>query len=717
MRNLNPSRAGLAAVAILALAARTAAADPQPAPPMPDNPFFSESTLPFHLPPFDRIMDSDYTPAFERGMADQLKEDDAIASNPDKPTFDNTIVAMERSGRILARVSSVFFNLKDANGDAEMRKIDTAMAPRLSAHNDAIYLNAALFARVQAVFDQRSTLSLDPESLRLLERYHRDFVRAGARLSDADKARLRDLNAQIASLESTFRQNVLAEKNASSIVVHDRAELAGLSDSEIASLQQAAVEEKKPGEYVIRIVNTTGQAALASLENRALRERIMETSLGRGSSGGPFDNQATVVQLARKRAERATLLGYESHAAYQVEIGTARTVAAVDELLGKLVPPAVAKAKREAADMQAVIDQEHGGFQLASWDWDFYSEKVRTARYSFDESQLKPYFELNRVLVDGVFFAAHQLYGITFKERHDLPVYQPDVRVFEVYDKDGSPLAILLEDFYARPSKIGGAWMNEYVSQSGLFGDSPVVGNHHNIPKPAPGEPTLLTFDEVTTLFHEFGHGLHGMFSHVKYPLFAGTNVARDFVEYPSQVNEMWAAWPEVVRNYAKNYKTGEPMPIDLLNKMLATRKFNQGFATTEYLKAVLEDQAWHTLKADQVPSDVAAFETATFKKNGADFAPVPPRYRSTYFSHVFASDEYSAGYFSYIWADVLVADSIEWFANHGGLTRANGDHFRATVLSNGGSIEAMTLFGEFTGGGPEIGPLLRHRGLDESGN
>jgi peptidyl-dipeptidase Dcp len=717
MRNLNPSRAGLAAVAILALAARTAAADPQPAPPMPDNPFFSESTLPFHLPPFDRIMDSDYTPAFERGMADQLKEDDAIASNPDKPTFDNTIVAMERSGRILARVSSVFFNLKDANGDAEMRKIDTAMAPRLSAHNDAIYLNAALFARVQAVFDQRSTLSLDPESLRLLERYHRDFVRAGARLSDADKARLRDLNAQIASLESTFRQNVLAEKNASSIVVHDRAELAGLSDSEIASLQQAAVEEKKPGEYVIRIVNTTGQAALASLENRALRERIMETSLGRGSSGGPFDNQATVVQLARKRAERATLLGYESHAAYQVEIGTARTVAAVDELLGKLVPPSVAKAKREAADMQAVIDQEHGGFQLASWDWDFYSEKVRTARYSFDESQLKPYFELNRVLVDGVFFAAHQLYGITFKERHDLPVYQPDVRVFEVYDKDGSPLAILLEDFYARPSKIGGAWMNEYVSQSGLFGDSPVVGNHHNIPKPAPGEPTLLTFDEVTTLFHEFGHGLHGMFSHVKYPLFAGTNVARDFVEYPSQVNEMWAAWPEVVRNYAKNYKTGEPMPIDLLNKMLATRKFNQGFATTEYLKAVLEDQAWHTLKADQVPSDVAAFETATFKKNGADFAPVPPRYRSTYFSHVFASDEYSAGYFSYIWADVLVADSIEWFANHGGLTRANGDHFRATVLSNGGSIEAMTLFGEFTGGGPEIGPLLRHRGLDESGN
>ena len=456
---------------------------------------------------------------------------------------------------------------------------------------------------------------------------------------------------------------------------------------------------------------------MSSLENRALRQHIMEVSLGRGSHGGAYDNQATVSRMATVRAERAALLGYPSHAAYQVEIGTSRTVANVDKLLDQLVGPSVAKARREAADMQSIIDKENGGFQLAAWDWDFYSEKVRKARYDFDEGQLKPYFELNHVLLDGVFFAAHELYGLSFKERHDLPVYRPEVRVFEVSDADGKPLALLLEDFYARPSKQGGAWMNEYVSQSALTGNLPVVANHHNIPMPAAGEPTLLTPDEVITLFHEFGHGLHGMFSHVTYPYFAGTNVARDFVEYPSQVNEMWAVFPDVVKNYAKHYKTGAPMPKELLDKMLATRKFNQGFETTEYLKAVLLDQAWHTLKADQVPTDVAGLETATFLKFHADFAAVPPRYRSTYFSHVFASDEYSAGYFSYIWADVLVADSIEWFKANGGLKRESGAHFRATVLSHGGSVEALDLFHEFTGTDPDVAPLLRLRGLDESGN
>jgi peptidyl-dipeptidase Dcp len=680
---------------------------------MPENPFFTESPLPFHLPPFDRITDACYRPAFDRGMSDQLKEVEAIASSPDKPTFDNTIASMERSGRLLARVSLVFFNLKDANTDDEMKKIESDVAPLLAAHGDAIYLNGALFKRIEALYETRASLGLDPESLRLLERYHRDFVRAGARLSDPDKTRLKAMNSELASLLATCGQNVLNEKNASSVVVHDRSELAGLTDSEIALLAEDAKDEGKPGEYVIRIKNTTGQPLMSSLQNRALRQRIMETSLARGSHGGPFDNQATIIRIAKLRAEQAALLGYESHAAYRVEDQTARTVGAVDNILAQLVPAAVAKARREAADMQTIIDREHGGFKVASWDWDFYAEKVRKARYDFDESQLKPYFELNHVLQDGVFFAAHRLYGLTFKERHDLPVYQADVRVFEVYDSDGQPLALLLEDFYARPSKLGGAWMNEYVSQNSLFGDKPVVGNHHNIPKPADGEPTLLTFDEVVTLFHEFGHGLHGMFSHVRYPLFAGTSVPRDFVEYPSQVNEMWAAWPEVVKNYAKHYKTGEPMPTALLDKMLATQKFNMGFETLEYLKATLLDQGWHTLRADQVPSDVGAFETAVFKKYGADFDPVPPRYRSPYFQHAFAGG-YSAGYYSYIWSDVLVADSIEWFKNHGGLKRESGDHFRATVLSNGGSVEAMTLFHEFTGSDPDIGPLIRHRGLDE---
>jgi peptidyl-dipeptidase Dcp len=709
-------RGGLLSVAVLVLAAKPAFSATQPESPMAENPFFQKSTLPFNLPPFDKITDDTYAPAFERGMADQTREVEAIASNPDKPTFDNTIVAMERSGQLLNRVSVVFYDLNDANTDDAMQKIESDMAPKLSAQNDAIYLNGTLFARIKALYDDRQALGLDPESLRLLERYHRDFVRAGANLSDADKARMKAMNAELATLMATYSQNTLKEKNAGSIAVHDRADLAGLSDTEIATAASAAKSEHKDGEFVLPLLNTTGQPSLSSLENRALRQRIMEASLARGSQGGPYDNQATVGRIVTLRAQQAALLGFDSFAAYRVANQTALTVGAVDNLLSQLVGPAVAKAKREAADMQAIVDRENGGFKIASWDWDFYSEKVRKDRYAFDESQLKPYFELNSVLTNGVFFAANKLYGLTFKEVHDLPVYQPDVRVFEVYDADGSPLALLLEDFYARPSKHGGAWMNEFVSQSALFGDKPVVANHHNIPKPPAGEPTLLTFDEVTTLFHEFGHGLHGMFSHVHYPTFAGTSVPRDFVEYPSQVNEMWAAFPEVVKNYAKHYKTGEPMPTALLDKMLATRKFNQGFATTEYLKATLLDQAWHTLKPDQVPSDVPAFEVATFKKYGADFDPVPPRYRTTYFSHAF-SGGYAAGYYSYIWADVLVADSIEWFQKNGGLLRSNGDHFRATVLSHGGSVEAMTLFQEFTGGGPEIGPLLRHRGLDEPGN
>ena len=588
------------------------------------------------------------------------------------------------------------------------------MAPKLSAQQDAIHLNSALFARIQSLYDDREKLGLDTEAKWLLERYYKDFVRAGAKLSESDKTKLKAMNAELATLQTSFEQNVLKEKNASSIVVEKRDDLAGLSESDIAAATAAAKAEHKEGKFVLPLLNTSGQPSLASLQNRALRERIMKTSLARNSHGGEFDNRTVVTRTAKLRAERATLLGYANHAAYQLEDQTAGNVETVNKLLAQLAPPAVANARREGADMQAVIDQEHGGFQLASWDWDFYSEKVRKARYAFDESELRPYFELNHVLIDGVFFAAGKLYGLTFKERHDLPVYQPDVRVFEVFDKDGQPLALFLVDYYARSSKRGGAWMNEYVEQSELFGTKPVVANHLNIPKPPAGQPTLLTFDEVTTAFHEFGHALHGMFSHVKYPRFSGTNVPRDFVEYPSQVNEMWAIWPEVLKNYAKHYQTGEPMPAALLDKMLATEKFNQGFKTTEYLAATLLDQSWHQLKPAEVPTDALAFEASALQKAGVDLPTVPPRYRTTYFSHAFAGG-YSAGYYSYIWSEVLDADSVDWFKQHGGLKRENGDHFRETLLSWGGSQDAMVLFRNFTGGEPDIAPLLKRRGLDQA--
>lgn len=682
---------------------------------MSDNPLLSESSLPYHAPPFDRIKDEHYTPAFEKGMADQLKEVEAIANNKDKPTFENTIVALERSGDLLERVDRIFSNLAACNTNPALQKIEKDMAPKLSAHQDAIHLNGPLFARVQSLYDNRDKLGLDPESKWLIERYDKDFVRAGAKLSDADKEKLKAINAELAALQTTFSQDVLKEKNASSVVVDSRAELDGLSEAEIAATSAAAKTEGKEGKFVIQLQNTTGQPALTSLKNRALRERIMQTSLARNSHGGEFDTRKVVTRTAKLRAERATLLGYATHAAYQLEDQTAKTVDTVNKMLGQIAPLAVANAQHEAADMQRVIDEEKGGFQLASWDWAFYSEKVRQARYAFDESQVKPYFELNHVLNEGVFFAANKLYGLTFKERHDIPVYQPDVRVFEVFDKDGKPLALFFGDYYARSSKHGGAWMNAYVRQSDLLGMKPVVANHLNIPKPEAGKPTLLTFDEVTTMFHEFGHALHGMFSRVKYPRFSGTSVPRDFVEYPSQVNEMWATWPEVLQNYAKHYQTGAPMPQELLDKVVASEKrFNQGFKTTEYLAATLLDQAWHQFTSQDVPDDALAFEADALKKEHVDLAAVPPRYRSAYFSHAFAGG-YSAGYYSYIWSEVLDADSVEWFKAHGGLKRENGDHFRETLLSRGGSDDVMKFFHDFTGRDPYIEPLLKRRGLDQA--
>ena len=706
-----PKARSLALLATMQIAAiATAAQDSLPM--TTDNPLLIESTLPYHLPPFDKIKDEHFMPATEACMKAELKEVDAIAANAEQPSFDNTVVALEQSGRLLDRTERIFSNLNAADTNPARQKIETELAPKLSAHRDAILLNPKLFARIEELYSNRDKLGLDPESNYLLERYYKDFVRAGAKLSDSDKEKLKKINSELATLQTQFDQNILKEKNASSIVVDRREDLAGLSDNQIAAASAAAKDEHKEGKFVLRLQNTTDQPVLGSLQNRRLRERIMQSSLSRNSKGGPFDTREIVIRTAQLRAERAKLLGYENHAAYQLEDQTAKNISTVNKLLADLAVPAVANARREAADMQKIVDEEKGGFQIASWDWDFYSEKLRKARYQFDESDVRPYYELNHVLVDGVFFAAGKLYGVTFKERHDLPVYQADVRVFEVYDADGQPLALFLGDYYARPSKRGGAWMNAYVQQNGLFGTKPVVANHLNIPKPPAGEPTLLTHDEVRTAFHEFGHALHGMFSNVKYPRFSGTSVPRDFVEYPSQVNEMWANWPEVLKNFAKHYKTGEPIPQELFDKVVAAEKFNQGYKTTEYLAASLLDQAWYQLKPSDVPKDALAFEAASLKKAGVDFAPVPPRYRSPYFSHAF-SGGYSAGYYSYIWSEVLDADSVEWIKEHGGLKRENGDRFRQTLLSRGGSADALTLFKDFVGREPYVEPLLQRRGLE----
>ena len=679
-----------------------------------NNPFFAESPLYMHYPQFDKIEDADYLPAFELGMKEQLVEIGAIANQAGAPTLDNTLIPMARSGQLLNRVATVFYAMTAADTNDDLENIQSEMAPKLSAHNDQILLDSKLFARIQAIYDQRDTLELDPESYRLIEETYKNFVRAGAQLSDADKEILKAMNAELASLQTTFSQNVLNEVNASAVIVDSREELTGMTEGNIEAAAESAKTEGMDGRYRIALLNTSQQPPLASLEDRGLRQRIMESSLTRGSRGGEYDNREMLSRVAKIRAERAQLMGYANHAAYGLENQTAQTTEAVNDRLASLAPPAVANAKREAADIQAIIEAEGGDFKLASWDWDFYAEKVRQQRYNFDAAQLRPYFEMNNVLEKGVFFAAEQVFGITFKERHDLPVYQENVRVFEVFEADGSTLALFLMDPYARPSKRGGAWMNSYVDQSILMGNKPIVANHLNITKPVSAdEPTLMTFDEVTTMFHEFGHALHGMFSNVKYPQFSGTSVPRDFVEYPSQVNEMWSIWPVILENYAINYQTGEPMPRELLDKVLETQKFNQGYSTTEYLAASILDQKWHQLLPEEVPTaeNVLAFEAKALQDAGVAMDTVPPRYRSTYFSHIIGG--YSAGYYAYIWSEVLDADTVEWFKQNGGMTRENGDHFRQTLLSRGGAEDAMVLFKNFRGADPDIQPLLDRRGLN----
>lgn len=676
------------------------------------NPFFAPSPLPLHYPQFDKIRDSDFAPAFDRGMAEHLKEIDAIANDPAEPTFENTIVALERSGVVLERAQIVFQNLIGADTNDARNLLRKQYAPKFAQHDDAVSLNEKLFARIDALYERRKALRLDPESDRLLERIHRDFVRAGAKLSDADKAKLKSMNAELATLNAQFSQNVLDEVNAAAIVVDTAAELDGLTPEQIATAAAEAKSRKLDGKYVLTLLNTTGQPYESQLTNRALRQRLHEASIARGSQGGEYDNREIISRTMKLRAERARLLGFPNYATYVLENQTARTPEAVNRMLAQLTPPAIANAKREAAELQAVIDKEGGGFQLAPWDWAYYAEKVRAEKYAFDDAQLRPYLELTNVYEKGVFLAAQQVYGLTFKRRTDLPVYHPDVLVYDVLGAKGERVAIFILDVYARKSKRGGAWMNNYVHQSRLTGDKPVVANHLNVTKPAAGQPTLLTWDEAKGAFHEFGHALHGMLSDVRYPYFSGTRVPRDFVEFPSQFNEMWLDWPTVLKSYARHYQTGEPIPQELVDKVLAAAKFNQGFATTEYLGAALLDQRWHQLAPEDVPAaaDVTKFEANALAADGIAFAAAPPRYRTTYFSHIMAG--YGAGYYAYIWAEVLAANAVEWFKSHGGPTRENGEHFRKTLLSRGGSEDAMALFRSFAGHDPKIEPLLEKRGL-----
>ncbi len=703
----------LAACVLLAACQSTGPITTPSTPSSSSNPLFSASTLPYQTPPFDLIRDEHYLPAFEEGMRQHRAEIEAIANSPEPPTFVNTVEAMERSGALLLRTSKVFFNVSSANTNETMQKVEAEISPKLSAHSDAISMNPRLYARVKTLYDKRDALGLDAESRRLLERTYRNFLRAGATLGEADQATLRKLNEEESSLSTKFREKLLADTAASAVVVDDKAMLAGFSDAQIAAAAERAKESKLEGKYVIALQNTTGQPSLGSLENRELRQRILAASEARGSHGGENDTTAIAQRLAQLRAQKAKLLGFPTYAAYVLDDQGAKTPENAFKLMTDLVPGATAKARAEVAKIQQRIDAQNGGFALSAADWDFYAEQVRKAEYDLDESEVMPYFELDRVLRDGVFFAANQLYGITFKERTDLPVYHPDVRVWEVFNEEGTPLALYYGDFYARSNKGGGAWMEAYVDQNQITGTKPVVYNVTNFTKPAPGQKALLTYDDLTTLFHEFGHALHGMFSNVRYRSLSGVNVPNDFGEFPSQVNEHCILEPRIFANYAKHSETGAPMPQALVDKIRKSRTFNQGYATTEYLASALVDMAWHTQPAGAPLQNVKEFEKSALDRFGIAVPQVPPRYHTPYFAHIF-SGAYAAGYYAYLWSEVIGHDAYYWFMENGGMTRANGQRFRDMVLSRGGSMDAAEMYRAFRGRDPIVEPLLVERGLKE---
>ena len=675
------------------------------------NPFANPSPLFDQAPPFDRIHDADYQPALEEGMRRQLAEIAAIARDSAAPTFDNTILAMERSGALLRRVSKVFSAITSANTDDTLQQVQEEEAPRLAAHSDAIFLNDTLFRRVKSVYDRRENLGLDSLQQFLVRRYYKDFVRAGALLADSDKAKLRAYNEEEAKLSTEFQLRLLAATKAGALVVTDSTQLDGLTAGEIAAAAQAARDRKLEHAWVLPLQNTTQQPAQAELRNRALRERLFEASVTRAEHGDSNDTRRIITRLAELRAERARLLGFPSRAAYVLDDQMAKTPEAAIKLATDLVPAATAKARSEAAAMQALIDAQHGGFTLAPWDWQYYAEQVRKAQYDLDESQLKPYFVLDTVLADGLFYSANQLYGLTFKERKDLPVYQSDVRVFEVFDADGSSRGLFYCDYFKRDNKQGGAWADGFVDGASLLGTKPVAFNVANFTKPAPGQPALLTFDDVTTMFHEFGHALHLLMSDVPYPRLAGFNVPTDFAEFPSQFNEHWALYPTVFARYARNYRTGAPMPQALVDRIRRARTFDQGFALTEYLEASLLDMAWHTLPPGPEVANVERFDSAALARWHVAMAAVPPRYHSTYFAHIWDSG-YDANYYAYLWAEVLEDDAYAWFTAHGGLTRANGQRLRDMLLSRGGTGDMAVLYRAFRGRDPSVQPLLEARGL-----
>ncbi len=668
------------------------------------NPLLSASTLPCGLPPFARIRPSDYAEAIGAGLAEHLVEIQAIVDNPVPANFENTAVAMEKAGQLLERATASFFTFASADATDEIRDLETELSPRISAHQDEIYLNRALFDRFAAI----DTSGLDPESVRLVEEYVKEFRQSGIQLDKPGQERLREINAELSRLGTEFGQRVKAAMKSAALLLDTAAELAGLPADDVASAAEAARAVGHNGKFLLTLIQPSNQPALAALENRGVRRRLFEASIGRGSDGGGLD----VLELARStaglRAEKAALLGFANYAELVVDRQTASDFEAVQSMLNRLAPAAVRNADAEAAALS-----EAAGHPLEAWDWAFYSAKVRRDKYAVDEQALRPYFELDRVLRDGVFFAATSLYGITFHEREDLAGYHPDVRVWEVRDHDGSGLGLFLGDYYTRESKRGGAWMNSLVEQSVLRGTRPVVINNLNISKPPAGEPALLTLDELRTTFHEFGHALHGLMSNVTYPRFAGTSVPRDFVEYPSQVNEMWILWPEVLANYARHHVTGEPLPQQVVDKLNDSLLWGEGFGTTEYLGAALLDLAWHVLDETGIPDDAVAFEAKSLAAAGVAHALIPPRYRTGYFQHIFAGAGYAAGYYSYIWSEVLDAETVDWFTDNGGITRANGERFRQELLSRGNSRDPLESFRALRGRDARLEPLLKRRGLD----